>query len=373
MNEIELTKKLISTPSYVDKTTNESFAIKFLDEYLKQNLKDVEIILQKVEGERSNIIVRKGTPSFLVVGHIDTVEPRQGWSTNPVIPVENNGKIFGLGANDMKGSLASFITALVENGVPDDFMFLIYVDEEYDFKGMKKFVEEYKNKIKPTFVLSIDGGGPNIGYGCKGCIEITFLVQGKTGHAANPISGVNAIRISTQAVNKLEESLNKLGANELGKSTVNLAYLNGGLNLGEGELGKQGNNIADTTEFVIDVRTNGNVNAQDVIKLVTKSIEKQEGKVTSVVIRHNLSYWKTDQKNLSWLKQITKEKYPSCNFELPFGYIDTQMIWQIFDKVNCATLGVGPGGNQHTPDEWISINGLTKTKAIYKEILKRKF
>lgn len=373
MNEIELTKKLISIPSYVDKTTDESFAIKFLYEYLKQNLKDVEIILQKVEGERSNIIVKKGTPSLLVVGHIDTVEPRQGWNTNPLVPIENNGKIFGLGANDMKGSLASFITALVENEVPDNFMLLIYIDEEYDFNGMKKFVTEYKNTIKPTFVLSTDGGGPNIGYGCKGCIEITFQILGKTGHAANPLSGVNAIRISTLAINKLEETLNKLGSNELGKSTVNLAYLNGGLNLNGKRVGKQGNNIADITEFVIDVRTNGNVDAKEVMKIVSKSIEKQNGEVLKAEIRHNLNYWKTDQQNLTWLKQITKKKYPKCNFELPFGYIDTQMIWEMFNNVNCATLGAGPGGNQHAPDEWISINGLTKTKAIYKEILKRKF
>jgi len=373
MNEIELTKKLISIPSYVDKTTNESLAIKFLYGYLKQNLKNVEINLQKVEGERSNIIVKKGTPSLLVVGHIDTVEPRQGWSTNPLLPVETNGKIFGLGANDMKGSIASFITSLCENGVPYDFMFLIYVDEEYDFKGMKKFVEVYKNKIKPNFVLSIDGGGPNIGYGCKGCIEITFKVLGKTGHAANPLSGVNAIRISTQAVTKLEETLNKLGSNEIGKSTVNLAYLNGGLNLNGKEIGKQGNNIADIAEFVIDVRTNGNIDAKEVIKIVSKSIKKQNGEIIKSDVRHNLNYWKTDQQNLTWLKQITKKKYPKCNFELPFGYIDTQMIWEMFNKVDCATLGVGPGANQHAPDEWISVNGLTKTKAIYKEILKRKF
>src|SRR3990167_5837536 len=159
MNEIELTKKLISIPSYVDKTTDESVAVKFLYDYLKENLKDVEINLQEVEGERSNIILKKGEPKFIVVGHIDTVQPRAGWRTKPLEAVEKDEKIFGLGANDMKGSLSSFVTALVENGVPDDFMFLIYIDEEYDFKGMKKFVEEYKNKFKPTFVLSVDGGG----------------------------------------------------------------------------------------------------------------------------------------------------------------------------------------------------------------------
>jgi succinyl-diaminopimelate desuccinylase len=373
MNEIELTKKLISIPSYVDKTTDESIMVRFLYDYLKENLKDTEINLQKVEGQRSNIIVSKGNPKLLVVGHIDTVQPRNGWNTDPLRPIEKDGKILGLGANDMKGSLASFITALVENGVPEDFMFLIYIDEEYDFLGMKRFVKEYKNKIKPNFVLSIDGGGPNIGYGCKGCIEITFKVLGKTGHAASPLSGINAIRISTQAVNKLEEKLNKLGSNELGKSTVNLAYLKGGLNLDEDEIGKQGNNIADIAEFVIDVRTNGNVDAKEVINMVIKSIEKQNGKVVETKIRHNLSFWKTDQKEINWLKSITKEKYSKCNFELPFGYIDTQMIWEMLNKVNCATFGAGPGGNQHASDEWISVNGLTKTKAIYKEILKRKF
>jgi len=301
------------------------------------------------------------------------VQPREGWDTNLLEPTEVNKKIFGLGANDMKGSLATFITALVEQGVPDNFMFLIYIDEEYDFVGMKKFVQEYKNSITPKFVLSIDGGGPNIGYGCKGCIEITFEVEGKTGHAANPSSGVNAIRISNQVINKLEDKLNKLGANELGKSTINLAYLCGGLNLEKNKLGKEGNNIPNIAKFVIDIRTNGNINAEGVVNFVENNIQRLGGKIKSTKTRHNLGFWKSDQKDLSWLKALVKKKYSKNSFELPFGYIDTQMIWKDFNHVLCATFGAGPGGNQHSPNEWISTNGLTKTKKVYKEILKRKF
>lgn len=118
MNEIELTKKLISIPSYVDKTTDESLVIKYLYKYLKDNLKIAEISLQKVEGKRSNIIVKKGSPKLLVVGHIDTVQKREGWSTDPLIPIEKDKKLFGLGANDMKGSLATFLTALIEYRYP---------------------------------------------------------------------------------------------------------------------------------------------------------------------------------------------------------------------------------------------------------------
>ncbi len=91
----------------------------------------------------------------------------------------------------------------------DNVIFLAYVDEEYEFKGMRKFVEAYKDKVKPNFILSIDGGDEKIGYACRGCVEIDFIVIGKSGHSANPQNGVNAIRTVNSAVDQLEQAFKK--------------------------------------------------------------------------------------------------------------------------------------------------------------------
>jgi len=51
------------------------------------------------------------------------------------------------------------------------------------------------------------------------------------------------------------------------------------------------------------------------------------------------------------------------------GYVDTQMLWQAFGKIPCATLGIGPTENAHAPNERVSLDGVENGLRYYKEIL----
>ena len=68
---------------------------------------------QLVEEGRYNVIARihGAFPGrrILLTGHMDTVAPGDGWTTEPFEPVERDGKIFGRGANDMKAGIAIII------------------------------------------------------------------------------------------------------------------------------------------------------------------------------------------------------------------------------------------------------------------------
>ncbi|HEX9153872.1 MAG TPA: M20/M25/M40 family metallo-hydrolase, partial [Candidatus Saccharimonadales bacterium] len=104
---LELAKKLISLPSYVSETQDETPAIEFLEQYIRVNLPELIIERQIIAkgSPRCNLIIRgKGEPKLFVLGHIDTVQPKEGWSTDPFKPVIRDGKLYGLGAADMKSS-----------------------------------------------------------------------------------------------------------------------------------------------------------------------------------------------------------------------------------------------------------------------------
>src|SRR5436190_6936266 len=64
----------------------------------------------------TNLWARRGTAAPLVcfAGHTDVVPtgPREAWSSDPFVPVERDGYLYGRGAADMKGSLAAFVTAI---------------------------------------------------------------------------------------------------------------------------------------------------------------------------------------------------------------------------------------------------------------------
>ena len=80
MNVIKLTQQLISMPSYLDSETNEKEIGDFIFSYLKQ-FPYLRVRKQKIEKGRFNIIAKtSGTPHLFLAGHLDTVEPKQGWS-----------------------------------------------------------------------------------------------------------------------------------------------------------------------------------------------------------------------------------------------------------------------------------------------------
>ena len=107
MNLTSLTKKLISIPSYVDKENYELQISNYLYRYIKNNLKWLKVYKQKVENSRNNIIaINTSNPKLIFISHMDTVKP-SGDRDKMLIPQIKGNKLFGLGAVDMKGGLAT--------------------------------------------------------------------------------------------------------------------------------------------------------------------------------------------------------------------------------------------------------------------------
>jgi acetylornithine deacetylase/succinyl-diaminopimelate desuccinylase-like protein len=363
MEIIELTKKLISIPSYVDKNTNEGKIGEFIYQYLKKfSWLDVE--KQYVTKDRFNIIASDRYPTRLTLcDHIDTVQIQSGWKSDPFNPIEKDGKIFGLGASDTKGNVASLLCSIEEAGPTKGLMVLLYVDEEYDFWGMKKFIEKYKDKVKPKIIGSADGGNLELGNACRGLVEINFKVKGKAGHAAIPESGSNAILGSFAAIEKIKTKI-------AGKNTLNIAWIRGGQKLmGYKKLGKEGNIIPDYCEFVLELRiADPNLNAKKVIKMMDMELKKQDLDLISYFIRHDYGAWITKKEELNLETKIAKTK----KFTKPEkrGYIDLQMLWEAFGKPVCFTFGAGEPNVCHKANEYIKIDKLEKGKKFWIDLIK---
>lgn len=363
-NVTDLASELISIPSWVGVGCDEKNIGEFIYQWLLVNT-NLNVIKQPVKDGRFNVLAFDDAPTeLLLVGHMDTVEPRAGWVTDPFSPTIKNDRLYGLGATDMKGSLAAGLTALTESKSTIGIMLLAYIDEEYDFSGMRQFVKEYKEKIKPEIVVSLDGSFGQVGIGCRGLIEASFKLRGKTGHAGRPELGVNAITSGINLITKLKRQLAaKYSDPVLGISTLNLAYCQGGLDTGSGVLGRQGNNIADLAEFVLDIRpASSELTAQKVRKIIESYLPGTKLTLEDWVVRHDLGSWLTPKSELADLDL-------SGSYEPSLGYIDLQMIWEALGRVPCLTIGAGNLTLAHTPNEYVEINNLEKTKEIVCQIL----
>lgn len=372
MNTINLIKKLISIPSFVNDKSNEKEIGEYIYNYLKSNTK---LVVKKdfVEEERFNVIayskncIKQKTIAvdILFCDHIDTVEPKNGWFYNQFKGTRKDNRLFGLGVADTKSSVA-VLMKIAEIIREEKCMFLFYIDEEYDFKGMKKFISDYKNKLKVRKIISTDGQEMKIRNSCRGLIELEIVCRGKSGHSSNPKNGISAISKFNRAIIKLGNYLNKINDPVLGKTSLNIAYLKAGLFLGKTKngkiiVGKNGNNIPDYLEAVLEFRTNS-VTSLEQIKRFLIGLE-------IIKIRQNIKPWITNRKKLTFMEKAIADIGLDVSFTDPSttGYYDIAMLAQAFNS-DCCCFST-KGGNGHGINEWVDIKSIFKLKKILKKIL----
>ena len=360
INTLNILKKLVSIPSWVDGKTNEREISDWICDFLSKNSK-LKLIKQPVGKGRFNILAFNSKDiDILITGHTDTVQPNSGWTKSPTSSEIMGNKIYGLGTTDMKSGLAIMLYLSTLSNLPENTGFLFYCDEEYDFLGMKKFIEEYKSKSKPKLIISLDGEGLQVANSCRGLIELKVKVRGKVGHAANPKSGINAITESFKVIGRLKNRLRNYKSKELGNSTLNVAYINGG--------GSEGNIIAEKCKYVVEIRVaNKNLNAQLVRKFITKESENLGLKIESIKTRHDLGSWITPKDQLEKIIRLAPIK--KLKSSKKSGYIDIQMLWQAFGKIPIFSLGPGEPGMSHKADEYIKISKVARAQKFYETML----
>lgn len=174
------------------------------------------------EGVRRNVVVtipgkKETNRSLWLISHVDTVGTGDlsAWKTNPLEPVVQDGKIYGLGCEDNSQAVISTMYAcalLHEQGIQADCNIRFYyaADEETgsDF-GMKALLDQ--GLIQPEDeALVPDGGsvdGSFLEIAEKSQVWLKFTVMGKTAHAAMPALGINACSIGMRFGVELEDTL----------------------------------------------------------------------------------------------------------------------------------------------------------------------
>ncbi|MBF6618390.1 MAG: succinyl-diaminopimelate desuccinylase [Candidimonas sp.] len=210
---LQLTRDLIARPSVTP-----------LDEgcqqLLAQRLEAAGFICETlVYGDVTNLWARRGTATPLLVfaGHTDVVPtgPLERWGSDPFIPTERDGKLYGRGAADMKTSIAAFVVAAEEfiaNRPNHDgsIGLLITSDEEGpSVNGTVKVCQELQQRDvamdycivgEPT---SVEHLGDTLKNGRRGSLSGRLTVKGKQGHVAYPQLARNPIHLLAPALVEL--------------------------------------------------------------------------------------------------------------------------------------------------------------------------
>ena len=381
INELQLAKELIKFPSV---TPVDAGIMKFLEKKLKTLGFKTKILefREKDSQPVKNLYARLGNkgPNFCYAGHVDVVPAGnlKNWTVNPFKPSIKKGHLIGRGANDMKSSIASFVSA-VSNFVTNNRKFngsislLITGDEEgVAINGTKKVVDYLKKKKeKIDFCLVGEPTNPNklgemIKIGRRGSMTGKLSIIGIQGHVAYPQRANNPSTALVQILKKLKEIKFDKGTKDFQPTNLEVTKIN----------------IDNFADNVIPGLANASFNIRFNNKHSSSSIKKKINQIIKKVSKKNNSKFKVDYRvsgeafltkpnNTTFMiqdiiKKITKIK---PQFSTTGGTSDARFIRKI---APCLEFGL-VGKTMHKVDEAVSLSDLKKLTRIYTEVLKNYF
>lgn len=177
---------------------------------LAERLEKMGFFIEKMPfGQVSNFWARRGTeaPLLCFAGHTDVVPAGdlKQWQSEPFQPEVREGRLFGRGAADMKGSIAAMVTAcerfITDNPeYPGSIAFLITSDEEsIAVDGTRRVIETLQARNESIDYCIVGEPSSNevlgdiIRNGRRGSLNGTLTVHGTQGHVAYPDLASNPI------------------------------------------------------------------------------------------------------------------------------------------------------------------------------------
>ena len=146
----------------------------------------------------------------LLTGHLDTVDVAANWETDPFAPVVRDGKLYGLGAYDMKSGLICALAALKAlladrslHGKLGRIAFAAPVDEEGLGLGARALLNTEYGRSAGVFLtepFGFDGLADAVPLGMTGKVLYRLVVEGKMAHGFHPERGRNAVEAAARIV-----------------------------------------------------------------------------------------------------------------------------------------------------------------------------
>ena len=350
----ELLKDLVAINTIADKDNLQMM------NYLEDFFSKLGFTVERLKSDRTEkevLVAKYGeNPVIGFLGHTDTVDITEGWVTDPHVLTEKDGKLYGLGACDMKGGIAAFMAAIAQTDlskVDQSKGIAVYCtyDEEIMFDGIEDLVEA--GTVFPPHVVVAEPTDLVPMIGSKGLLEYIFTFTGVTTHSSTPIDGKSSNKNAVRFLNKMmdfEEELRRISPSPffgVPYQTMNIGIVNGGTSI---------NKVPDKTTVYLDFRLCDSEKEYPLIReFVDKALEGLDGEY--VIINDIPSF-----RNNSPLVGTYEEK--SGKKGQPFFGITEASFFE-GDRV---IIGPGPM-TAHEANEHVDVESLVKTTEIYKEMI----
>lgn len=355
---VNLTRELVEIPSHED----ESAAGDAIEAWLRRET-DADV----TRDETGSVFARRGEGdvSFALVGHHDVVPPadRQVDDEGNYVVGARDGRLYGRGTADMKGSVAAAMCAFRDadrNETSCELLFVSFVGEEIGGAGARAAIDE---GFAPDYALVGEGSTNYSGEDVtdvvvahKGRRASTIVARGEASHASVPESGQNAVYRACDAVD-LVRGMTFPEADVLGER------LRGSVAVTEIDGGSAWNVVPDHCSVTVDERTVPG----DHVEL--EAVEDIEG--VEWTVDQDLPPMECDDEAVADAVLAAAREGQDADPKLVTKPHATDAGWLSQAGTTCVVCGASEPGEAHTESESVSIEVLERCYRIYRNAAER--
>lgn len=327
-----------------------------------------EVTFEEVLPHRPNVVGRFPTrrepkARVLLAPHLDTVGVA-GMTVDPFAGEISDGRLYGRGACDTKGTMAAMLWALHEHkdrlaDSETEITFVGLMGEETGQPGSIDFGARHPGAY--DFALVGEPTECRIVHAHKGCSWIDLAIRGRAAHASTPHLGSNAIVSTARLVQALDTAFRTSLAERfhdalLGSPTLNLGQIAGGT---------RPNIVPDRTTLTLDLRTTPSLEAADPVVVLTGFLDQCGLDFPVHVYERPCARSLHTPADNPFVRKLA---------ESTGAALDTAP-W-FCDAAHLAAAGIpavaaGPGSiaQAHTEDEWIALEALEQGVLFYRRFL----
>lgn len=381
---IALTQKLVQIESVFrnDGKGNEQEVANYVAEYLRSLNLGIEVHMEEVAPGRPNVIgiidSKKPGKTLLFEGHTDVVTEgnRDAWAYDPFGAEIITGRMYGRGTNDTKGNLACMITAvqsilLDQEEFTGKIILCIPCDEEGLMLGIKHFIAQgWADGVDGAIICEPEENQVCIAQ--RGAIRLRVDIYGKMAHGAISWSGINPnwrmARFITEMEKLEKEEQERLGEDPFLKwPSITPTILQAPV-IGDAQI----NVIPDQCMTTLDIRTVPAQNHDELLAkieaIIARMKESDPDFKVELTVLDNRPATFTERTNPiveavhHAVKQVL-QKEPIYN-GVP-GATDGTFLH--VHGIPIVTIGAGDRDIPHQINEYVDIEELAETTAIYRK------
>lgn len=342
---LQLLKKLIATPSF---SREEDVTAAAIEVFLRSFGVDTHRHLNNVWAVNRHF--DPGKPSLLLNSHHDTVKPNKGYTRDPFLAAEEDGKLYGLGSNDAGGALVALMAAFLHYYERTDLLYnLVFAASAEEEISGKNGIEILLQHM-PAITCAIVGEPTlmNMAVAERGLLVLDVTAAGIAGHAARN-EGVNALYKAVDDIQWFRNYEFEKVSPLLGKVQMTVTVI-------ETE-NKAHNVVPPQCRFVVDVRVNELYTFEEIISAIRTHVSSEavprslRMRSTSIAMDHPLV-----KAGLAMDRGYYGSPTTSDKALMPFPALK---------------MGPGDSARSHTADEFIYVEEITKGIDMYIELLKQ--